>query len=657
MINRKPSPAAFITCVLFFGWVLYVVFCLNGSCIGAWSSILGDAKTQDSLLAGTPRQIRSDEWLVWTPAIIAQGNHQPAWPVANPTLGAGNSPLIMSLPAWHSSMLVRPQLWGFFVFGLEYGFSWYWGAKIFALFGGMFALFWWLTKKNWALAIGGSLWVFLSGYIQWWFSCPPMLPEMLASWGFALASLFLISTTQRTNIRVMAAIGCAMAAANFVLCCYPPFQIPLVYLGLVIFLAWRWEMPADSLASPRAFWTGAGIALALFVAVIWKWYLDVAETLQLVAGTSYPGSREVAGGSLEIRYLFSGIMNFGITETNCPKGFGSVCDIAHFQPLWLPAAVASLPILFKKRAWVLPASILGVILILCIYCIAGLPLWMAKLSLLARTTEIRSQLALGFAGVVFTIVVLSRVQRQEVEKHWKWIAGVTGFAIFALIMRQFWIAGPEYFTASHWVILIICNGTLLVLLALWQERLLLVALTLTLTPWTLSVNPLNVGLSPLTEATPLPILRKLAAADPNARWVAYSSSHLSSFLGAAGFPTMSGSKTVPDMDFYKILDPTQASRIIYNRYSITTYELPQSPDETTFEQINFCTHRNCIAPLHPLLQKLNVRFIVCPLPLKFPAKYGLKAILAMPKHGIFVYRTIAGEAAVAPEVLPIKPGS
>ena len=97
---------------------------IHGSSIVRWSVILNEEKTASALLYLHPRDIRSDEWLVWTPSVLAQARHQPPFPVENPTLGAGRSPMLMNLPTRHWSTLFRPQLWGYFVFDLEHGFAW-----------------------------------------------------------------------------------------------------------------------------------------------------------------------------------------------------------------------------------------------------------------------------------------------------------------------------------------------------------------------------------------------------------------------------------------------------------------------------------------------------------------------------------------------------
>ncbi len=94
----------------------------------------------------------------------------------------------MSVPVRHYSMLFRPQFWGFFVFAEERGFAWFWNTKIFGLLISFYLLFRLLLGGREALSAFGSIAVSYSSYVQWFFSCPPMLPEMLASWAFMLVA-------------------------------------------------------------------------------------------------------------------------------------------------------------------------------------------------------------------------------------------------------------------------------------------------------------------------------------------------------------------------------------------------------------------------------------------------------------------------------------
>jgi len=53
-------------------FVTCVALKLNGSSMGRWQRVLREPEPIRGLLAGTPKNIRSDEWVVWTPSILSQ---------------------------------------------------------------------------------------------------------------------------------------------------------------------------------------------------------------------------------------------------------------------------------------------------------------------------------------------------------------------------------------------------------------------------------------------------------------------------------------------------------------------------------------------------------------------------------------------------------
>ncbi len=177
---------------------------LNGSSVGMWSNLLSEKTAPEGLLFSSPKRVRGDEWTVWTPAMLSQAQQTPPFPIENPSLGAGRTPLIMSVPVAYYTTVFRPQLWGFFIFNFERGFSFYWCVKVFGL---LFAVGWCLRqiglRSAW-LTIFGAVWIFFSSFTQWWFSSPAMLPEMIASWAICLgcaAQMLRPSTRWRTARR------------------------------------------------------------------------------------------------------------------------------------------------------------------------------------------------------------------------------------------------------------------------------------------------------------------------------------------------------------------------------------------------------------------------------------------------------------------------
>src|ERR1700737_532995 len=62
--------------------IVLLLFCLcvalklNGSSVGMWEQELSGRKASKGLLLFEPQPVRTDEWLVWTPAALSQARHR-----------------------------------------------------------------------------------------------------------------------------------------------------------------------------------------------------------------------------------------------------------------------------------------------------------------------------------------------------------------------------------------------------------------------------------------------------------------------------------------------------------------------------------------------------------------------------------------------------
>src|SRR6266404_6508452 len=335
-------------------WVC-VLLKLNGSSVAIWTELLNEPKPPPSLLLFIPKGVRADEWHGWTPAALSQSRQTPRFPVENLTLGGGRAPLLMSVPVAYYTTLFRPQLWGFFLFDFERGFSFYWCTKVFGL---LLAVGWCLRQMgvhSRALIIFGVVWIFFSGYTQWWFSSPAMLPEMVASWAMYLGcavQFFRDSNPWRT---ATAFAGFVFFGVNFVLCLYPPYQIPLLLLAVAILIGvWLENRRGAKPSSGTRGLVLIGATVAAVALVLIPFWIDVRSTLALVAQTAYPGARRSTGGDLSLFKLFSGLTGFFETEQVEPGAYDNICEASNFYPMWLAAALTMLVARWRLRTSISP---------------------------------------------------------------------------------------------------------------------------------------------------------------------------------------------------------------------------------------------------------------------------------------------------------------
>ncbi|MBA3543540.1 MAG: hypothetical protein H0T83_03740 [Chthoniobacterales bacterium] len=533
---EAPALLRWCSLGLFFLFCVAVELKLNGSSVGMWSNLLSEKEAPSGLLFSSPKRVRGDEWSVWTPAMLSQARQTPPFPIQNPNLGAGRSPLIMSVPVAYYTTFFRPQLWGFFIFDFERGFSFYWCGKVFGL---LFAVGWCLrqigVRSRW-LVIFGALWIFFSSYTQWWFSSPAMLPEMIASWAMCLGcAIHFLRASNR--VRTAAALaGFVFFGINFVLCLYPPYQIPLLWLALAILTGVWWERkterPGDSVPTGRAL-VSVGLGLLLIGLILVPFWFDVRPTLALVGQTVYPGARRAAGGDLSLFKLFSGLIGFFEAEQVGPRIYKNIAEASNFYPLWPVAAVSVVVALLQKRIRIQPvvAAIGITLVVLSLYCVVPFPRWLLRVTLLEFSTERRSLLALGVANVFFCCLFFDRYRQAILTKTSAVVTGSVGWLAMLVLLGSLGLEDPAFFSDKLALYLLLLINTA-VLAFFFRENLrkcLPAILAALLIVSNAGINPIMSGLAPLLDSDAFKAVARLRQADPAGKWVVFHS-----FLRATG---------------------------------------------------------------------------------------------------------------------------
>ncbi len=638
--------------VLFLGicgalFLLCVALRINGSSSSFWYFKLGELNEAKGLIAGSPNPTRSDEWMVWTPAILSQLNHRPPMPVNNSSLGQGAVTLLMSIPVRHYSMFFRPQLWGFFFLDAERGFAWLWNAKIFGLLVSFFLLFLALMRGRLALAILGSLAVSYSSFTQWWFSSPAMLPEMLTSWALALLAGVIFFRAAAVWKKTVAAVIFIWSAINFVLCCYPPFQIPLLYLALFLFVAFIWQ-GRQSQFHGGFFWLAGSSLVAL--ALLWPTFEQCRFALEIIARTSYPGSRHATGGTMSVGKFFSGLLNFFDTEQQHSDSFSNASEASNFFPMW----VFALPFVVRKN-WrrkhdceleegapglnAILVALAAFLVFFGYYSIIGFPEWFCRISLLGRCTEQRSLLGIGIAGLMLTLLALRRDNRPLLSGQ-SGIVGAAGVAVtlfiyflYGRIENPLMLSNPRFFllftTATALAVVYLCARPVIFGI--------IFASALVLNNFL--VNPISQGLPALIESSAARHIAAIHRSDPDAAWAGYESVTLPQIIIATGARVLNGVKVVPDLNFLGQLDPAGSNREIYNRYAHIVFRLP-SVDEVNprFELASVDAYRTMVAPTNPALRNAGLKYIVFPRRLS-EAETAVLKLMDMPSpNQIFIYK-------------------
>src|SRR5688572_22114088 len=120
LFDRKTKIFLFI---LLSAYLIISSLKIHTSNIANWDIFFG-LERSESVIAGKPRFIRMDEWMIGSTGTIGQYNA--GMPIKNGSVGDLNSPVVWGLPVKDISTVLRPNLWSYFIFDIERAFAFAW---------------------------------------------------------------------------------------------------------------------------------------------------------------------------------------------------------------------------------------------------------------------------------------------------------------------------------------------------------------------------------------------------------------------------------------------------------------------------------------------------------------------------------------------------
>ncbi|QXL84443.1 hypothetical protein [Comamonas sp. NLF-1-9] len=523
----------------------------------------------------SPQPIRSDEWLVLTPNILAQWNHAPKFPVVNENLGVSGQNMgvigMTGVPIAQLAAAARPATWGFFIFPLRQALSWHWQFALFACL-----LFLWKALGvlnpqhqgfNLLLATAFCVQPYAAAWSLW-----PLYVTFLPLAAFTCTAWLL----QTRKIFVAAILGSVLGIliAGWVLVLYPPWQVTVGSLMLALAIGWLVDQK-KRLRCHAPQWIGAGIAVLLAATLLGSWWFDTSDAVALVRATVYPGSRTVLhGGEIDAPWwTLRGYLNIEALNYGTGPGVNqSEVSSYFFYPI---------PILFlglwhcKKSSshhWVMRACV-GFMLFCLAFRFFGIPPWLAKITLWSYVTSTR--LDLSFALACTTVMALVYANRRNgyafSTRQRTWIAwGIAGSSA-ALAALEFLVLPPGVITSNSIVLQAAttlaagCGAWWLVRGRMRAAAFLTVILglgaTLTFNPVSRAPRAAHLSSSSTAFASsgtqPTHFFRTLAVGD---------SVTPSMMLAAAGVPTVGGVLYYPHRRFWKRIGLPESDWPVVNRY-------------------------------------------------------------------------------------------
>lgn len=355
---------------------------------------------------GKARPIRSDEYAVVTPLTQATINN--GFERVNHTSLYGEDLRInYGLPIRDWGLIFKPTLWLYGLANPAYAYSAHWFALSALFIFGYAWLFRWLGAApvvGFTLAAG----LYYTGFVQfWWNEKGPL---------FALFPWVILPFATRLHLVFKAALFYWLAVVWLLTNFYPPVQIPLAFVGLVIVLA---REPKLFKPSTMALLVVAAALAAATAAFYLSDYLHATSSTPL-------GTRRFSGGSVPWQYWLSWLFPAVNFDRNFESLVGNnICEISTVGMYYFLLGVCFLDFARWREVWHNAESrrlilVLGVGLAMMLAWMAlPLPSWVGVPLLWNYVLPSRMQYAGGLMLLCFLFVLIHtfglRVSRARLD--------------------------------------------------------------------------------------------------------------------------------------------------------------------------------------------------------------------------------------------------
>jgi len=581
----------------FIGVLIILLFLLSGmkvhySSIPIWDSYVPyqDAFIKKSVVFGSPKAVRSDEWLVSAPALLGEyykGNN------------IYRNPSILSI--------LTPWNWGYLI-DQERGFSFSWNFWRFGSFLGFFLLLMLLTKSNFWLSVSGSLFIFFASFNRWW---------EFSSWITLFSFIFIffiyfLYSKKSTHI-IGSYILLGIFLKQFVFIFYPAFQVPLSWL--LIFLVVGFSLDNDIL---QAIKPKKNLKLALVIVgiglagiLLARWFENNREVLLTILNTVYPGKRVSTGGDMSIAKFFSGYFDIYLSEGKYL--FGNICETSNFILLYpIIVIITAFQAIKGSKPSYLKLFLCLYLIVLTFFCIVGFSPFFAKITLMSFSTGNRAIIGVGFANTLLIMVFLATGNRIKLSVYIKLILIPLFFVVFYYFGKHLQLVTRSNFIDLSKIVFICVIFSLLSYLLVKKRSFAFcfILLLLVFIPG-YGKNPISSGLEPIYGKKITKFILDIEKKHPDQKWVVYGSHILPNFLKATGADIFNGVVFPPDLKSMKILDPLEKNKNVFNRYAHIVF-IRSDSEIPSFVLKQTDLYEIHIDPCSKKLQDVGIQYMVFP---------------------------------------------
>ena len=555
----------FLIClILFIGCVLFKI---SGSSIGMYDTLFPtkiDAK--NSVVFGTARGVRSDEWVVMTPYYFSQKYNN--YDVLSHQMSVDGQNMIIGYnsPVKDITVLGKPLNWGYMLLGNEYGLSWYWCMKILLMFLAAFEVCYIITKKNKKLSIVGAIMIAFAPAIQWWFA--PHMPDVVL-WAMVLFSfLYHFFTNQKRWVRNVLTILLPISVMQFAVALFPSFQVGLGYFIIFIFLALIFRDKIKLFENKKQIIRNIIVVIASLGLVGYFVFSNI-DALKYEMNTAYPGKRVDVGGNYVAKDLFTDLGTPFLSYTGSKAPYTNQCEDSTFIHFGIFILMLS-PLLIKElkkkkdRDYILGIGFISIIVLDIVFMIVGFPEIISKLTFFSYIN--RMKMILGFILTLFTIWGFNNLEKigDKIDNKYYYLA------IFAYsFMLLSFIDGNlmNYLPRFVYYIEIIIYAFMLFLIKQKRFNYGYVSLIGLVLFSSIVINPINIGSTSITNHPSSTKIQEIVQQDKDAYWIGYENIVYPSYLLANGAKTFNAVNFYPDFGKWNKIDDKNEFNEIYNRYA------------------------------------------------------------------------------------------
>lgn len=588
-------------------FVLCVIFEINGSSLGMWSSYLGQADTGN--LLGVSRGIRSDEWAVSTPMMMSQYyNTEGAFPYFGNIVRGTSTDMFMvyGQPVLDIAIVFKPFYWGYLFLSAGKGLAFFWYGRWIALFVVSFEFFMLITNKDKKLSFLGACMLAFAPVVQWWFAINGLV-EMLVYGQLAIIMLKKYMTIEKTGIRFLSALVIFICAGGFILTLYPAWQIPMAYVILALGIWVIMENHQGVQIYKKDIILLVLLLLTFLGIFIHIWNLS-KETIELVMNTTYPGKRiETGGGCWKQFFNYTSNIWYALLG----KGTGiNVCESAQFIDFFPMCYIIPGYVLIKEKK---KDNLLKVLLLLStfliVWCNIGFPMLLAKVTLMSYSTAERAYIILGLVQILLLIRSMSVLELKCSLRK----ASLSALVVSVIVIGTGEIIWEDYYPSiKYFILTFIIFFVLFLLIVRAGDKRYRVFFSIICSGMLICtgalVNPIRQGVGTIYATEEIKTIEEISYEDPKGLWIIEGLGFPYNNIGImAGAATINSTNVYPDLERWKLLDHDGKYEDIYNRYAHIIVELKDSGEpQFVLNQADVFTVKLTVEDL----QKIGVNYIL-----------------------------------------------